>query len=285
MTEGKSPTVRRRRLGSELRHLRETTGKTIEQAAADLEISRAKLSRLELGRVPATTADVALMLDLYGVTDSTDRSELLDLARAGRQKGWWHQFGGSLSKQYQALIGLEADATSMQTYQPNVVPGLLQTEAYATAVMQATLVDEHDVTDRVAVRMARQEVLTRPDSTLSLWAVIDESVLRRPLGGPAAMRHQLEELAQSAIRPNVTVQVLPYRAGGHPALTSGPIMILEFSPDDPLVVYLEGSRSDLYIEKEADIRWFNRVFQRLNALALSPQDSIDLIHQAAKDMT
>ncbi len=286
MPASRKPTVRRRMLGAELRRLREAAGLSGEKVARELECSDSKISRIENGLVPAHPRDVRDMLDLYGVTDEGKREALITLARDGKKRGWWQRYqayeDGVLPGPYLDLISLEADAASIRTYQPQIVPGLLQTEAYVRAMIEAARVEmsPEEIQTVVEVRLARQAVLTR-QHPLHFWAVLDEAVLRRMVGGPEVMRDQLRHLAAMARRQNVTLQVLPFAAGA-PAWVYTPFVILKFpEPADLEVVYLENLTSGLYVEETAEVDRYTLMFDHLRAAALSPKESVALIAEVA----
>jgi transcriptional regulator with XRE-family HTH domain len=272
-----SPVVRRRRLGLELRALREAIGLSGEDVAGQLNWSTSKLSRMEVGRNPPSPADLAKLLDLYGVTDSTRRDELAVLLREAKRKGWWQVYSDI---PYSTLIGLEAEAVSMLTYQ-QVVHGLFQTEAYARAIIVGTdpSIDPETLDQRVEVRMTRQAVLTR-DRSMEVRAVLDETCIRRLVGGREVMHRQLERLLQLAERPNVIMQVLPFEVGAHPGTMLGPFDILAFEhAADPGVVYVE-SDSDPYPDREGDLQRYTAAFDHLRSMALSVPQTNDLLRQA-----
>jgi len=211
-----------------------------------------------------------------------ERDGLIQLAREARQPGWWHSFRDVLPNPYEVYIGLEGGAASIRNFEPVVVPGLLQTEEYARAMFRSgpRELDRDEVERRVEVRLARQEILTHDDRP-RLWAVIDEAVIRRLVGGPAVMRDQLRHLVDAAEQGKTTIQVVPYRAGAH-AGTTGPFVILDFpEPTDPAVVYVETLAGDIYLEQHADVDRYILAFDRLLAAALHPDDSVRLIEQAA----
>ncbi|MBL1069217.1 DUF5753 domain-containing protein, partial [Streptomyces sp. 7-21] len=210
--------------------------------------SHAKISRLELGRVGAKERDVADLLTLYGVTDEEQRGQFLALARQASTPGWWHKYSDVLPSWFETLIGLEDAASLIRTYEVQFVPGLLQTPDYARACVRLghPRATEREVDRRVELRLRRQELLQRPHAP-KLWAVVDEAALRRPLGGPRAMRQQLDHLRTMAERPNITLQIAPFRIGGV-AAAGGPVTILRFQePDLPDIVYLEQLNSALYL--------------------------------------
>ncbi len=274
------PTVLRIVLGTHLRKLRTNAGISREAAGDAIRGSHAKISRLELGRVSSKERDIADLLTLYGVTDEGLRTDYLDLARQASMPGWWQQYGDVLSPWFETLIGLEEAATLIRTYEVQFIPGLLQTEAYARAVITLGYPGSsaREIDRRVELRMARQKLLTRNDPP-RLWAVVDEAALRRPLGGQEAMRAQLEYLLEISALPNVTLQVAPFNMGGL-AAAGGPITILRFlEPDLPDIVYLEQLTSSLYLEKQDDIDNYMSVMDRLSAEADPPRESTAFLKQ------
>lgn len=277
-----TPTVRRRMLGAELRRLREAADFTLDDAGRALERSLSTVSRIENGRNAVRGVDVRLMLDAYGVTDERKRESLIALARDGRKKGWWQTYSELLSAASSDLISLEDDAAEIRTFEMGLVPGLLQTEDYARAVLSGRLSATEDEVERlVGVRMARQAVLTRRERPLRLWAILGEAALRQRVGGPEVMRAQLHRLAEASALPNVTLQVLPFTAGAHPGI-DGPFVILEFpEPADIDVVLLENMTSSLYLEQEPEVARYARAFEHLRADALSRADSRALIGRLA----
>jgi transcriptional regulator with XRE-family HTH domain len=269
--------VRRRRLGLELRALREATGMSGEDVASQLGWSSSKLSRMEIGRNPPSPADLAKLLDRYGVTDPGRRDQLAVLLREAKRKGWWQIYSDI---PYSTLIGLEAEAVSMLTYQ-QVVHGLFQTEAYARAIMQGTAptMDAETLDQRVEVRLTRQAVLAR-ERPMEVRAVLDESVIRRLVGGREVMRGQLRRLLELAERTNIIVQVLPFEVGAHPGTMLGPFDVLSFEhPADPGVVYVE-SDSDPYPDREGDLARYTAAFDHLRSMALSVSQTNDLLRKA-----
>lgn len=287
MPVGASPTVRRRRLGAELRKLRETAGVLSEAAAEAIGCSQSKISRMETGRAPFRVEEVVGLLDLYGVTDMSRREELTALSRASRTKGWWNTFDDVVRRGFDTYVGLEGSAATINVYESQVVVGLLQTPDYARALLHATdpHVPEKELDRSVAFRMERQHVLSQPDSPPLLWAVMDEAALRRTVGSPETMRAQLRHVLDVASKlPNVTVQVIAFGVGAY-AAQGFPFTILGF-PDanDPDVVYVEGLAGDLYLEKMTEIRRYRSVQDRLRVAALSPERSLDLITTIAKEM-
>jgi transcriptional regulator with XRE-family HTH domain len=267
---GGGPTVLRLLLGAQLRRLRESKRISLEEAGHVIRASHSKMSRLELGRVGFKDRDIVDLLTLYGVTDPKEREALRALARKANAQDWWHDYSDVLPGWFEAYIGLEEAATRIRSYEIQFVPGLLQTEDYARAV---TLLGHgnapaEEVERRVNLRMARKPLLKGPQAP-HLWAVIDEAVLRRPIGGPKVMRAQLEYLIECAAMPSVTLQVIPFQAGGH-AAAGGPFSILRFAEFDlPDVVYLEQLTSALYLDKRETVEHYLAVMERL-CLEASP---------------
>ncbi|MEU7983575.1 helix-turn-helix transcriptional regulator [Streptosporangium canum] len=271
---GGGPTILRILLGAQLRRLRTARGVSREDAGYAIRASHAKISRLELGRVGFKERDVADLLTLYGVTDPCDRSPLLALVRQANAPGWWHKYGDLLPNWFEVYVGLEAAASIVRTYEVQFVPGLLQSPEYARAVIMLvhSAASAEEVDRRVALRMTRQERLTRSDAT-TLWAVMDEAVLRRPIGGPQVLRAQIDHLLQVTEMPNVRLQIMPFHRGGH-AAAGGPFSILRFPERDlPDVVYLEQLTSALYVDKLAETDHYMQVMDRLCVQAYSVADS------------
>jgi hypothetical protein len=262
------PTVLRIVLGTHLRRLREAADITVAVAGHEIRASHAKISRLELGRVGAKERDVADLLTLYGVTDERERDEFLALARRASTPGWWQKYGDVVPSWFETLLGLEEAAAVIRTYQVQFIPGLLQTADYARAVAELSHAEdpEDQLQRRVDLRLRRQELLTRADPP-KLWAVIDESVLRRPLGGPGVMRDQISHLLKVAEMPNIAVRVAPFASGGL-AAAGGPITMMRFDePDLPDIIYLEQLTSALYLDKREEVENYTTVLDRLSAAA------------------
>ncbi|MET8433300.1 helix-turn-helix transcriptional regulator [Streptomyces sp900116325] len=271
-----NPTVRRRRLGQELRRLRELKGMTAEEVAERLLVSQSKISRLENGRRSISQRDVRDLCGVYEVEDHRIVDSLMQMAKDSRQQGWWHAFGDI---PYSVYIGLETDAESLRVYEPQVVPGLLQTRSYAEALINGALPEAppNDIDKRVSVRARRQDRITDQEHPLRLWAVIDEAALSRQV-----MIEQLEQLVELSHLPHVTVQVLPFEMGAHPGI-NGQYAILEF-PDaaDSSVVYIEGVTSDLYLEKANDVQRYSVMYEHLRAQALNVEQTRHFIADIAK---
>jgi transcriptional regulator with XRE-family HTH domain len=261
-------------LGNQLQRLREAAGITPDQAGYEIRASRSKISRMENGRVSFKTRDVADLLTLYGVTDEQRRGRLLALARQANTPGWWSNYSDVLADWFETYLGLEAAASVIRTFELQFVHGLFQTEAYARAVTMlghgATPSEEID--RRVSLRLKRQDLLTA-EGPPRVWSVIDEAALRRPVGGRAVMRAQLNHLAEVAGLPNVTIQVVPFGRGGH-AAASGSFTILRFGePELPDVVYIEQLTTALYLEKPEDVDHYMEVMNHLSTQALTPARS------------
>ena len=272
------PTVLRILLGAQLRRLREAKRITLEDAGRVIRASHSKISRLETGRVGFKDRDISDLLTFYGVNNEAERTALRSLAQRANAPGWWHDYSDVLPSWFEAYVGLEEVATQIRAYEVQFVPGLLQSEDYARAVTLLGHSDElpRDIERRVRLRMARQAVLDKPDPP-NVWAVVDEAVLRRPAGSPAVMHGQLKHLLDMAQRPNITIQVMPFQAGGHSA-AGGPFSILRFAePDLPDVVYLEQLTSALYLDKPEVVDSYLKVMERVCMEAATPADSLDAI--------
>ncbi|WP_035858777.1 helix-turn-helix domain-containing protein [Cryptosporangium arvum] len=277
-----SPTVRRRRIARELRHLREKAGMTLEQAARQLDMSRSNLSRIETAQIGIKPRDVRAALALYGVTGE-DSEPLIEIARGAQQRGWWQNYGDVLPAWFEFYVGLEAEAVRVSTYEAEAVPGLLQTEAYAREAFRATAGDD-DVDRKVAARLRRQDLL-RGESPAEFSVVLNEAVLLRPFGGVTVMCEQLEYIVELSALPNVTIQVLPFSVGGHPAMTT-PYVILSFpDPDDNSVVYLDNLTVGIALEEPDQVEGYTLVHQKLVGIALTPEQSVQRIRDAAGDMS
>ncbi|AJE84309.1 DNA-binding protein [Streptomyces albus] len=279
-----APTVRRRRLGVKLRGLRGSS--TLDEVAAKSAgaINPAKLSRIETARTAAKAKDVELLLDLYGIKGKELRRALLSLTREGARRGWWQSYRGILSSVYEDWISLEAEATTLRTWQMGVIPGLLQTGEYAREIVTATAMSEAieaKVDALVEIRLARQAVLTR-DDPLNLWAIISETALRTKCVGEGVMTEQLGRLLSLGRRPNITIQVLPADASPH-AGQMGSYSVLGFEEHADLdVVHVESLTSLLYVEEPDHVDVYRSAFERLRASALSIEKSAELISEIRK---
>jgi transcriptional regulator with XRE-family HTH domain len=279
------PTVLRMLLGAQLRNRRESKGITREEAGWEIRSSESKISRMELGRVSFKERDVADLLTLYGVDDPAQRNALIALAREANTPGWWHRYVDVLPNWFQSYVGLEAAATLVRSYEMQFIPGLLQTEDYARAVILLGhgAASPAEIESRVRLRMTRQNVVTRPDPA-RLWAVIDESALRRPIGGPEVMRAQIEALQQMTQLPHVRLQIIPFSAGGH-AAAGGPFTILRFPDRDlPDVVYVEQLTSALYLDKREDVDDYAAAFDRVSIEAEPPARTPELLRSFLRDL-
>jgi len=276
----RSPTIRRRRLGAELRRYRDAAGVTIDVVAERLGCSPSKVSRIETGHTSATPRDVKDMLDIYGVK-GVESDELVQISREARHKGWWHPFSPVLTGAY---VGLEAAARSIRAYEQQVIPGLLQTDKYAIAMIRAARLGDSDreIEQRVRVRMARQALLIQ-DDPIDLQVVLDEAVVSRPVGGDQVMRDQLLRLVEASRLPNVTLQILPFAAGAHAGM-DGTFAILDFpDAEDPNVVFAENATGGLFLEKSDELRKYNSIFDAIRSSALSPEESRDMIVLLAEE--
>ncbi|MEU4155942.1 helix-turn-helix transcriptional regulator [Actinoplanes sp. NPDC026670] len=275
---GGGPTVLRILLGSQLRKLRESRGITREAAGYEIRASGSKISRMELGRVSFKERDVADLLTMYGVSDSAERDALIGLARQANNPGWWQHFGDVLPTWFQAYLGLEAAASLIRTYEIQFVPGLLQTPDYARAVIMLghAGASSDEINRRVDVRLQRQQILTRSGGP-QLWAVIDEAVLRRPIGGIDVMRAQIEALIEASKLPGVRLQIIPFLAGGH-AAAGGPFAILRFpEPELPDVVYVEQLTSAIYLDKREDVDHYAMAMERVCIDAEPPNHTPEIL--------
>jgi transcriptional regulator with XRE-family HTH domain len=264
-------------LGSQLRMLREAKGITREEAGYAIRASGSKISRMELGRVSFKERDVVDLLDLYGVNEA-EAETLVALAQEANSPGWWHKYGDVLPDWFQVYVGLEEAASLIRLYEVQFVPGLLQTADYASAVVRLGQpgAPPEEIEHRVNLRMGRQELLGKPGGP-RLWAVVDEAALRRPIGGKEVMRAQLVQLIEATREPNVTLQVVPFRSGGH-AAEAGAFTIMRFpEPDLPDVVYLEQLTSALYLDKRDDVEKYTEVMERLSVESESPERTVDIL--------
>lgn len=277
-----SPTVRRRLLARELRKLRDQAGLTQTDTARELEWKQSKISRIEDCSQGVRLSDLLAMLTIYGAGHE-DRERLTSLSKDASKKGWWDSYADALPSWFETYVGLEAEADTVCTYEVDVIPGLLQTEAYARADTKATVLDAtpDNVEQRVDLRLQRQRRLG-DDSPLSLWAVIGEAAIRRPVGGTDVMQEQLWHIVKMAESPSVTVQVMPLRAGEHPA--TGPFTIVSFPQvGHPDVVYLESQVGGHYLEEPEQVSRYTRVMNHLRAHALDPSDSVRAIRARAEE--
>jgi len=269
-------------LGAYLRRLREARRISLEEAGNVIRASHSKVSRLETGRVGFKDRDVADLLTFYGVTDETERRTLRELAARANSPGWWHGYADVLPGWFDSYVGLEEAASLMRGYEVQFVPGLLQTEDYARGVIMLGYSNPKEITRRVNLRMARQAVLDRPDPP-SLTMVLDEALLRRPIGGSRAMRAQLKHLVEMSQRPGVTIQVIPFQAGGH-AAAGGAFTLLSFAAYDlPDLVYIEQLTSAQYLDKPDIVAGYLEVMERLCVDALPPASSLMILRSMLRE--
>lgn len=278
MAQPHSPTVRGRRLGRELRDLRTRADLTYEDVARQLGWHHTKVRRIEAAKTKPGAHDLDELFDLYGA-GTTERAVLLDLAANAWRRGWWLDYQDVFKS---ALVPFESEATIIRQWEPQLVPGLMQTADYARVVIAAGRVVDDEVGRRVAARLARQELLSRPDAP-RLDVVIDEAVLRRPIGGPAVMRAQLRMLVEYADRPNVDLRVVPEAAGEHPGL-EGAFTVLSFEPPDPDVAFADGIYGNVFLESDPQVTRFRVTHADISEVALPPELSQAMIGQAAEHM-
>jgi transcriptional regulator with XRE-family HTH domain len=247
---------------------------TIDQVASRLECSASKISRIETGQTGVTPRDVRDILAVYGVPDENIEG-LVEIAREAREKGWWHVYSDVLTS---AFVGLEAAADEIRAYEAQAVPGLLQTDGYARALLEIARpgVSDAELDRRVRVRASRRSLLIA-NEPIDFWVVLDEAVLRRPVGGPQVMRQQLEHLVSMAVRPNVRLQILPFAAGPHPAMDGTFAMLRYEDSASQNCVFTANAVGGLILEKDDDLQRYAFIFDHLQSLALDPDDSIAMI--------
>ena len=278
-----TPTVRLRRLAVELRSLRTASGLTREEVVEHTGINSVTMYRIEHARVRPQTRTLRTLLDLYGV-EKEQQAELVALLRDARERGWLHPYQSELPEQYMTFIGFEGEAESASNYESLFVPGLLQTEDYARAVITGVLpfASRDEVERRVEVRMERQQVL-RGDNPLQLWGIVDEAALRRQVGSLAVMRAQFRHILEVSELPNVTFQVIPFDAGAHAGMP-GSFIVLQFTEEAiPDVIYIDSMAGDLFLEAESDVRRYKLVFEHLRAVSASPDTSRALLASLATE--
>ena len=278
-----TPTVRLRRLAAELRSLRASSGLTRDEVVERTGINAVTMYRIEHARVRPQTRTLRTLLDLYGV-EKEQQAELVGLLRDARERGWLHAYQSELPEQYMTFIGFEGEAESAWDYESLFVPGLLQTEDYARAVITGVLpfASRDEVERRVEVRIERQEVL-RDDNPAQLWGIVDEAALRRQVGSPAVMRAQFRHLMEASELPNVTFQVIPFDAGAHAGMP-GSFIVLQFTEEAiPDVIYIDSMAGDLFLEAESDVRRYKLIFEHLRAVAASPDASRSLLASLATE--
>jgi transcriptional regulator with XRE-family HTH domain len=276
------PTVLRILLGTQLRRLREARGITAQQAARAIRGSESKISRMELGRNAVREVDIADLLTLYGISDSAEREQLLSLASQANQPGWWHRYQDIMPAWFQAYIGLEESAQSIRSYEAQFIPGLLQAEDYASAVIALGDYPPEEAERLLYLRKERQRRFT--SGGLELWTIIDEVALRRPVGSARAMRVQLDYLDEICDRPGFTLQITPLLAGAH--IVPGSFSILHFAAADlPDVVYLEQLTSAMYLDKRSDVDRYAEAMDKLSAISAAPDESRRIIRAILGETT
>ena len=283
--EPRGPTVLRMILGTQLRSLREAADVTPDRAGYEIRASRSKISRMEHGRVGFKDRDVADLLTLYGVTDEHVRARMLSLARQANAAGWWSRYDEILPDWFEQYLGLEGAASVIRTFELQFVHGLFQTEGYARAVtlLGHTAAPPEEIDRRVSLRLKRQDILTSPKPP-QVWSVMDEAALRRPVGGRAVMRAQLEHLAEVASLAQVTIQVVPFGRGAH-AAAGGSFTILRFAePELPDVVYIEQLTSALYLDNREDVDHYLEVMNELSAQALTPARTTGFLAEVIREI-
>ena len=283
MATRRSPTARHRRLIVELRRLREERGLSREQVAERIGTSETSVFRYEKGETRPQPAVVASMLDVYGAA-AGERDELLEMARDARKRGWWHRHRQTLKPGFDSYIGLEAAASVVRTYEAQAVPGLLQAEGYARALIESISMNAvpAEIDEKVSVRISRQDLVTRSTDPIQIIAILDEAVLRRQVGDPGIMTEQIRHLITMAALPNVVIHVLPFSAGAHAAM-DGPFCLLSFpEPDDPDLVYLELASSGLVPEEPKEVRRYTLMFGTLLGKALPAEESVTFMTQIAE---
>jgi hypothetical protein len=283
--ELRGPTVLRMILGTQLRRLREAADVTPDQAGYEIRASRSKISRMEHGRVGFKDRDVADLLTLYGISDEQMRARMLASVRHANAPGWWSKYGDLLPDWFEEYLGLEGAASVIRTFELQFVHGLFQTEAYARAVtlLGHKTAPAEELDRRVSLRLKRQDIFASPEPP-QVWSVMDEAVLRRPVGGRVVLRGQLERLAEVASLPQVTIQVAPFGGGGH-AAAGGSFTILRFAePELPDVVYLEQLTSALYLDGREDVDHYREVMNELSTQALTPDRSARVLADITREI-
>ena len=283
--ELRGPTVLRMILGTQLRRLREAADVTPDQAGYEIRASRSKISRMEHGRVGFKDRDVADLLTLYGISDEQMRARMLASVRHANAPGWWSKYGDLLPDWFEEYLGLEGAASVIRTFELQFVHGLFQTEAYARAVtlLGHKTAPAEELDRRVSLRLKRQDIVASPEPP-QVWSVMDEAVLRRPVGGRAVLRGQLERLAEVASLPQVTIQVAPFGGGGH-AAAGGSFTILRFAePELPDVVYIEQLTSALYLDGREDVDHYREVMNELSTQALTPDRTARVLADITREI-
>ncbi len=293
MTEGTTTgsTVPRRQLGRYLRDLRNQARLPVRAAATRFEWSEAKIWRIETGQMPMRSLDVETMCRIYGALPDVTEA-LVGLAKETKARGWWHSYGDVIPEDFNVYVGLEEAASRFAWYESELVPGLFQTEDYARTVIQADNpgMDDAEIEQRVHVRIARQALLTRVTDPPTLQVVLNEAILRRPVAGERVMMHQLEQLRELGGLPTVSLRVMPFSAGLHHGIMSGPFVILRFplngngQDTEPPTVYVESLTGALYLDKPREIDRYDTAFSNIWESSLDEKASEDLITQAAREL-
>jgi transcriptional regulator with XRE-family HTH domain len=284
-------TVPRRQLGRYLRDLRNSQRLTVRTAAVKLEWSEAKIWRIETGQVSLRSLDVEAMCRIYGATTELTEA-LMGLAKETKARGWWHSYGDVIPEGFDVYIGLEEAASNFSWYESELIPGLLQTERYAHTLIEADNpgVDAEEVSRRVRLRLARQALLTRITAAPHLNVVLNEAAIRRPVGGTDVMSEQLNRLLEASELPNVALRIMPFSAGLHHGVMSGPFVILRFplngdgKETEPPTIYVDGFTGDLYLDKPNEIQRYSQAFKNIWAAALDESMSRDVLRTAAREM-
>ncbi|MFE0686705.1 helix-turn-helix domain-containing protein [Streptomyces xiamenensis] len=281
-------TVPRRQLGRNLRELRSRARLTVRAAARKLEWSEAKMWRIETGQTPLRSLDVQAMCFVYGAPSDLTEA-LMGLAKETKARGWWHAYGDVIPEGFDVYVGLEEAATRLATYENEVVPGLLQTERYAREIIRVHLrgISEEELEGRVRLRVERQSLLTRVTDPPELRVALSEAVLRRPIGGDGVMVEQLAHLIYMSGLPHITVRVVPFLAGAHAGLVTGPFVILRFplngdgNDSEPPTVYADGYTGGLYLDKPREVQQYEQAFEGTWETALDERASRVLIAEVA----
>jgi transcriptional regulator with XRE-family HTH domain len=284
-------TVPRRQLGRYLRDLRNGQRLTVHAAATKLEWSDAKIWRIETGQTSLRSLDVETMCRIYGAAPDLTEA-LMGLAKETKARGWWHAYGDVIPEGFDVYIGLEEAAENISWYESELVPGLLQTESYARAVIAADNpgVDDEEIDRRVHVRIERQTLLTRVTAAPDLSIVLNEAIVRRPVGGADVMSAQIRRLLDASELPNVALRIMPFSAGLHPGIMSGPFVILRFPSNgdgrvsEPPTVYVDGFTGDLYLDKAKELDRYDQAFSRIWSASLNEKTSKTRLNQSAKEM-
>jgi hypothetical protein len=282
---GSGPIIRRILLGAQLRQLREQSGVSREEAGYLIRASESKISRMELGRVGFKERDVTDLLIRYGVDDVAEREALVKLAREANAPGWWQRYHDLIPDWFHTFLGLEEAASVLRTYEILFVPGLLQTQDYARAVMTRAWprAREEEIDRRLRLRLTRQQILGRSNGP-TLWAIIDEAALRRRIGGPEVLRSQLEYLIEVIRNPRITIQITPLRVGMHSA-EAGAFTIMRFpEPELPDVVYVEQLTSALYLDKREDVDIYAEAMERVTLASEPPEVTAEVLHKIIADI-